>query len=113
MPGCGKSCGETATLGPGAAQDSYLHPAARSSFARFGRVATYAACMAMGSIVMRSPEPELSVANLHLSHSPSPAPAVGEAAARHSVCLYCRPDMLAARHSVGGGGKDVVHDLYF
>ena len=63
MPGCSKSCGETATLGARAAQDSYLHPDARRSFARLGRVALHAGRMVMGSIVVRGLEPELSVAD--------------------------------------------------
>jgi hypothetical protein len=62
VPGRGESCGETPTLGAGAAQDPDLHADAWRCMARSGRVATRAGRMVMGSIVMRVSERGLSVA---------------------------------------------------
>ena len=62
VPGRGESCGETPTLGAGAAQDPDLHADARRCMAGSGRVAMRAGRMVMGSIVVRASERGLSVA---------------------------------------------------
>jgi hypothetical protein len=55
VPGSSKSPRKATALGPGAAQDPYLHADARRCLARSGRVALRAGRMVMGSIVMRGP----------------------------------------------------------
>ena len=62
VPGRGKSCGESPTLGASAAQDPDLHADARRCMAGSGRVAMRAGRMVMGSIVVRASERKLSVA---------------------------------------------------
>ena len=70
-----------------------------------------AACMVMGSIVVRDPARHSVSVCCTLTGWPPDSPPSSLATAQTSTSLQSakRP----ARHSVSGPSKDVLHDLYF